>query len=158
MVGTSVSGYVIHDKITGQRFSMEKGVVEQLALNKQIYNCHAQVYNNIVNMKGIGCKLSSLPRYDSGCNKIVKKKDTPIKKADYEIVGKIQKGRKVLGYILIKLDDTDKTRYNMEKSQVLKLARAGKIINAKCQMYGSEPMLRAAPGCDLTKIEIYSVT
>lgn len=157
--GTYVKGYVVFDRYSKTKSTMEKGVVEQLALNKQVYNSTAQVYGNIVNMKGINCKLSELPRFDEHGNKVTKtSKEVNTRKAEYEIVGKVQKGRKVLGYVLVKLNSNQKDKYNLEKSQVLKLAREGKILNAKCQMYGDKLMLRAANGYDLTKLPVYNIT
>ena len=60
---TTVEYYVLQDRSNNSTLKMKKGVVEQLALSKQIYNCNAQVYKDIVNMKGINFKLSQLPRY-----------------------------------------------------------------------------------------------
>ena len=72
MKSTSVVAYVINDRVNGQIYPLGKGVVEQLALNKQIYNSYAQVYGGVVIMKGIGCKISELPKCNEKCEPLEK--------------------------------------------------------------------------------------
>lgn len=60
MYGVSVVGYVIKDR-AGVPRRVSKEVFEELALQGQVYNCSANIYNNSVNLRGIGIKLKDLP-------------------------------------------------------------------------------------------------
>ena len=154
--GTSVLAYVVKDaQMPGKIYPMKKDVVEELALKKQIYNCSAQLYAGIVNMKGINCKLSRLPRYDMQCNRIPEKtkEEKPTKsKADLILVAKIQNGRSIIAYIIKKAEDDTSNGKRISKQDVLKLARDGRLVNAKCQMNNDKLMLRAAPGYSLSEL------
>jgi hypothetical protein len=155
--GTTVIAYVLRDKVTGNLGTMEKAVVEQLALNKQIYNCSAQVYSGIVNLKGINCKLSKLPKYDINCNPIVDDVNQKKKiRADLKLVGKVQNGRVISDYMVVYLSDPNKVM-KVPRDTVIKLAQEGRIINAKSQMNGSEVMLRGAAGVNLAQLKTYNV-
>lgn len=156
MKSTSVIAYVIQDRVNGQVYPLEKGVVEQLALNKQIYNSYAQVYNGVVNMKGIGCKISELPKCGNKCKPLEKAntKNT-VHNYEYQITGKIISGRKVLGYILMSLKD--KSSHRFDKDTVIQYAMDDKIINAKCQRNNGSMILRASNGYDLSNLPTVSV-
>lgn len=153
--GTSVIAYVVEDALNKTVYPLEKGVIEQLALNKQIYNCTAQVYGNIVNLRGIDCKLNQMPRYDENLKPIVNKKVPKRVSADLKIVGKMQKGRVIEYYVLESLTEPNKPKFKMSRDNVITLAKQGRIINAKCQNNKNETMLRGAPGYNLTKLKNY---
>lgn len=155
--GTAVVAYVLYDKISGASAQMEKSMVEQLALNKQIYNCTAQVYNNIVNLKGINCKLSKLPRYDVQGNKIID--DVKNKKkvvADLKLVGKIPCGRVISDYVVVSVNNPTKLM-KIPRDTVIKLAKEGRFVNAKSQMNGDEIMLRGVAGVNLSQLRTYQM-
>lgn len=63
MDGVNVIGYVIIDRRTRQCKSIRKDTFDELALNNQIYNCSANIYNGNVNLRGIGIKLKELPSF-----------------------------------------------------------------------------------------------
>lgn len=153
--GTTVLSYMINDRTDNSKNMIEKGVVEQLALNKQIYNCTAQVYGNIVNLKGINCKLSKLPKYTEDGN-LIPEPEKPKKKApaDLKLVGKIQCGRAISDYVIVALKDTSK-KMKVPKETVLQLAQDGRILNAKIQMNNGEMMLRGTYGVNLAKLPTY---
>lgn len=156
MQSTSVIAYVIHDRVNEKIYPLDKGVVEQLALGKQIYNSYAQVYNGTVYMKGIGCKISELPKYNNKCQLI--EKDNSKKVAheyEYKITGKIIRGRKVLGYVLIGLKD--KVSHKIDKDTVIQYALENKIINAKCQKNNGTMILRANNGYDLCNLPTIAI-
>lgn len=156
--GTTVSAYVLKDILTGKVNMVEKCIVEQLALNKQIYNCSGQIYKSIINLKGIGCKLNQLPRYDNRCMPIVDDdKDKRKITADLELIGKVQKGRAVVAYRVRNLRDKGSKPVIISRDKVIELARSGRIINAKCQMNGSDIMLRGIPGVNLAQLESYQL-
>lgn len=155
--GTFVSAYVCVDRMTGQSLVVSKQDTEKLALNKQIYNCTAQMYNGIVNLKGIDCKLNQLPRYtDDGKRIVVKEEQRTKVEPDLEITAKIQRGRTVMYYEVTKLGDVSK-KAKLTKNQVIELARSGRLRNAKCQMNGNEILLRGANGCNLAALKTYQV-
>lgn len=142
--GTSIVGYVIRNRMNGEVNIIQKGIVEQLALCKNIYNANAQIYNNVVNLKGINCKLSQLPKYSANGTII---DDSETKKYQIEpflrIVGRVQRARAICGYIIEYVDKDNRiTRKRLDKDKVLELARAGYIINAKAQLNNGELMLR----------------
>lgn len=153
--GTSVLGYLILDKSNNTRGTLEKAVVEQLALNKQIYNCTAQVYGNIVNLKGINCKLNQLPKFTMD-GQPVPENDRKKKRvvSDLKLVGKVQKGRAISDYVVIDLNDPN-TLMKIPRSLVLKLAQDGRFSNATVQMNGNEIMLRGVSGSNLSQLQTY---
>ena len=156
--GTSVLAYVVADGIEKKNKIIPKNIVEQLALSKQIYNCTGQVYGNIVNLKGINCKLNQLPRYNMNGERVgtaesaknIAKKN----KADLKIVAKVQNGRVISAYIVKRLDVEDDRGTKISRQEILNLARSGRIINAKCQKNENTYMLRAAPGYTLSNLPV----
>lgn len=155
--GTFVSAYVCVDRSTGCKVVVSKQDTEKLALNKQIYNCTAQAYNGIVNLKGIKCKLNQLPRYTEDGKHIIEKEEQKQKvKPDLEITAKVQHGRTVMYYEVTKLGDVSK-KARLTKGQVIELARSGRLVNAKCQMNGNEVLLRGTNGCNLTALKTYQI-
>lgn len=153
--GTTVSAYILKDKTNNKLFKMDKGIVEQLALQKQIYNCNAQTYKNIVNLKGINCKISQLPKYDENGNRIVD--EVKVKKrsiADLQLVGKVPCGRGISDYIVVEISDPSK-KMKLPRDLVIQLAQEGRIINAKSQMNGTEVILRGVAGEKLNNLNVY---
>ena len=153
--GTSVMANMIIDRVESSTSIIEKGIVEQLALNKQIYNCNAQLYGNIVNMKGVNCKLNQLPKYTESGD-LVPEEEKPKKKApaDLKLIGKVQTGRTITDYIVVALKDTSK-KMKVPKETVLQLAQEGRILNAKVQMNNGEMMLRGNYGVNLSQLTTY---
>jgi hypothetical protein len=154
--GTAVSAYMVKDKTNNKEFKLEKGTVEQLALQKQIYNCNAQTYNNLVNLKGIKCKISQLPKYTEDGNKVddtVRNKKQSI--ADLKLIGKVLCGRGVSDYIVIPVDEPSK-KMKLPRDLVIQLAQEGRLINAKSQMNGTEVILRGKAGMKLSSLNVYS--
>lgn len=155
--GTSVIAYMLKDRTSDSTFSMEKAAVEQLALNKQIYNSTAQVYGNLVNLKGINCKLSKLPKYNEDGTLA---DETPKKKvkvrADLMLIGKITEGRVITDYIVATIDSPD-VKMKVPKETVIQLALEGRFENAKVQRNGNELMLRGTDGANLNQLATYSV-
>lgn len=154
--GTAVIAYMIKDRTNESLTMTEKGIVEQLVLNKQIYNCTAQIYNNIVNLKGINCKLNSMPKYNDAGELIIEEEIKPKKKvpADLKLVGKVQTGRVITDYVVVALADTSR-KMKIPKETVYQLAQDGRILNAKAQMNNGKPMLRGAYGVNLAQLANY---
>lgn len=154
--GTSVMAYRIKDRTDNSTSIVEKSIVEQLTLNRQIYNCNAQIYNDIVNMKGVNCKLNKLPKFTMN-GEPVPEVEKPKKKApaDLKLIGKVQNGRKISDYIVVALNDTSK-KMKVPKDTVIQLAQDGRILNAKIQMNNGVPMLRGAYGVNLAQLTTYN--
>lgn len=138
--GKSVIGYVLLSRIDNTTMICSRGTVEQLALDKKIYNATAQIYNNSVLIKGINCKLNQLPNYSVDGTKVVSKEKRSIPKL--RIIGRIQNSRVVSSYIVEYESNGESKRRTFTKEEVLDLARRGLIINAKAQLNNGELMLR----------------
>lgn len=153
--GTTVCGYVIKDRSNGNVEFMDKGKVESLALKKNVYNCTAQVYRDIINLKGINCKLNQLPKFDVNGNRINKVVPTSKKVvADLKIIGKITNGRYISDYVVISKDNPSK-KMKLPREIVLKLAEEGRIMNAKSQVCGNTIVLRGDMGQNLSELKVY---
>lgn len=61
--GVNVLGYGLIDK-DGKPMKVRKEVFEEMALDNMIYNCSANIYNDRVNLRGIGMKLKDLKTYN----------------------------------------------------------------------------------------------
>lgn len=154
--GTSVMSYMVKDRATGVNNIIEKGIVEQLALNRQVYNCNAQIYGKIVNMKGVGCKLNQLQKYTENGEAIKEpEKPKPKAPADLKIVGKVQNGRMISDYVIVPLNDTTKLM-KIPKDTVIELALEGRILNAKVQKNNGNNVLRGRYGVNLAKLALYA--
>ena len=154
---TSVVAYMLLDRENNTTGMVEKAIVEQLALNKQIYNCNAQIYNNTVNLKGINCKLSKLPRYTVE-GAIIEEVEKPKQKckADLRLVGKIQSGKTVTKYLLININNPQ-GYLELDRNMVIQLAKAGRIANVKSQMNGGEAMLRGTSGFNMNQLKTIQI-
>lgn len=155
--GTSVISYMIEDSVKNTKYTLEKSIVEQLVLNKQVYNCNAQVYGDIVNLKGINCKISKLPKYNEDGTLA---DDIPKRKVkaptDLRIVGKVTDGRLITDYIVSAIKSPE-VKMQVPKDVVLQLALEGRFENAKVQHNGGELMLRGVGGSNLNQLTTYSV-
>ena len=158
MRGQTVLAYVVADKNTNARTMIAKGIVEEMALNKQFINCFGQVYGNSINLKGIGCKLNQLPKYNEKGELIEVEEKHKKRLNDLRLIGKIQQGRNVVAYVLEAVNKTEYPgEFRKNRQETLELARAGRIINAKCQIYDGKLMLRAANGYSLNNIKVLQV-
>lgn len=150
--GTTVIAYIVKNRESDDVINISKEDTEQLALNKQIYNCHAQVYGNLVNLKGINCKLSKLPKYDKDGNELEVKYRKKRKQADLILTARIVQGRTVVGYRVSKIDNLD-DYVHLTRDKVMELAKDGKIINAKVQKSNGKVLLRSNNGYNISKLK-----
>lgn len=155
MSGRVVEYYIVKDRVKGRIAPLEKGVTEQMALNKQIYNCNGQIYNNIINLRGINCRLNALPRYTKDCKLEPIKERKPVITANLKLIGKVQSGREIQEYIVICVDDPS-NKMKIPRDVVIKLAHEGRLLNAKSQMNGDSLMLRGTEDFNLTSLEVYN--
>lgn len=158
MRGQTVLAYAVVDRHTNAKTLIAKNIAEEMALNKQFVNCFGQVYDNNINLKGIGCKLNQLPKYNEHGELIEIEEKHKKRMNDLRLIGKIQQGRNVVAYVL---EAVNKAAYPGEikksRQETLELARDGRIINAKCQIYEGKLMLRAANGYSLNNLKVMQV-
>ena len=148
MRGVEVLGYYLEDK-NGAGGFVNKETTQDLALRGLIVNCRAQIYNNDVVMKGVGCKLSRLPIIDVDTGKIRGVSEhKPVKRKTYEIVARVFDGKRILGYAIKSEDGVPVMK---SKREVMELARNRLISNARIQMNNGVPILRGV-GCELAKM------
>jgi hypothetical protein len=156
--GSFVSEYVLRNRMYNTIEKVEKHIVEQMALDKQIYNCKAQRYNNIINLKGINCKISQMPKYDKQGN-LIKERDIENSNSvsnkskgtntDLEITGKVYSGREVTEYILKYIDRPEEDGMIVPRYMVIQLVKDGRIKNTTCQKCNNTVILRG----NLSKVE-----
>lgn len=150
--GVNVLGYMIKDIENNTSQLLPRSEVEDLAIHKKICNVTAQIYDGKVLIKGINCKLSSLPVYDDK-GKLI---DTKYKKEGLQegliVISRILKGKFTVGYTLALLTNGIKCgEKRLSKSDVIKLAEKGKIINLRVQKYNGKHVLRGV-NCELAKL------
>lgn len=153
MDGVNVIGYHLIDS-NGNGLTVTKEDVKQLALNKMLLNAVGQRYKDDIVIKGINCKLSELPVIDVSSGKL---KGNDIRgKMDlykFKIVGRITKGKNTIGYVL---RDPQGMERKVKRSDVLKLAREGKLSNARAQAYNGKLLLRGV-GFELAQLPVIRV-
>lgn len=152
--GTTVDGYIVITKDDNKRIFVNKSEFEVLALSKKIYNCSAQAYNNCINLKGIGCKLSKLPRYTRDCTEIKEvKEDKQINQVTIVLKYKVRDGREVIGYIVKEKLPTGQVVDRYKSREALKNEAAkNRVYGVKCQSNGDKIILRSVNGYSLNNI------
>lgn len=151
MDGVKVTAYHLVDAYGNGR-KVDRNVVAQLALDKLILNVSAQMYNNTIVIKGIKCKLTDLPVIDEISGKIKGEQDNKSKQnvGKYSIIARILLGKSIYGYVLSNVNGDKK---KVSRDVVLNLARDGKIINARAQLYGGKMLLRGV-GVELAQLPV----
>lgn len=154
--GVKVIGYILLNRLNNQKEIRYTNDVKSLAINKNIYNCSAQVYDGKIILKGINCKLSQLDKYDINGNKIDKqiKNNKKQNKPNIMIVGRIMDNRNIIAYVVKYIKDSQVREISLEKDKVIELASKGKIINATTQMLDGKIILRGL-GDNLSKLPLH---
>jgi hypothetical protein len=152
--GTYVLAYVLERIDTKERTLEKREIVEKMALAKQIYNCNAQMYNGVANIKGINCKLRQLPKYDIQGNLIISEKKEVVVPT-LILVGKVINGREIQSYVLVHVKDRSK-EIVLSRDTVFELARDGRILNVKGQRDGMNKVLRGINNFSLNSIKTYN--
>ena len=147
MRGVEVVGYHVVDSM-GKDMPLDKEAVQQMALDNVIVNCKAQLDNGEVRIKGVGCKLRELPVIDVDTNKIRGSESNRKNRAIFTIVARIFEGKGIIGYVIRDGEGVDR---KVRRSDVFKLAEAGKITNARVQMDRGNILLRGV-NCDLAQL------
>lgn len=151
--GVNVHGYILLDIQTGTKRMFSRQEVEELALSKTIKNISAQFYGGRVIMKGIGCKLSSLPNYDTNCNILGNDENKQSNAEEIRICARVSSGKSTVGYVIGLFRNNKLIGYKeLDRYSTIMLARDGKISNARVQMSVGKPVLRGV-NCELTQLK-----
>lgn len=156
MDGKEVTGYHLQSLDTGKSGKYNKEQVCFLVGRDQVTNCEGQIYQDKVLLRGKGISLDDLPvqqengslsRTDS-IGKVRRGTSAEDAMTQVVIVGSVVRGRNVLGYV-IQNAGGGKTR--IERDKLLELARAGRVGNARVQMYQGRMILKGV-GVDLSQL------
>lgn len=164
MNGTEVTGYHLYSIETGKtgRYSREQVIL--LAGKGQLTNCEGQIYKDKVLLRGInGTNLDQLPvqqengdfrSSDDLIGRVKRGTEPGNAMTQLLIIRVLKDGRNVIGYTVRNAGGATK---NIRKEDVVKLARAGKIGNARVQEYNGKLILRGV-NCDLSKLDVAKVS
>lgn len=147
MDGKEVTGYYIESIENNKRAFMTKEQICYLIGRDQITNCTAQLVADDVLLRGKGMSLNDLPiistdgqlRNTDNLGKVRKGASAEDALNQYLIIGKLTSGRKTVGYMIQNAGCGTK---RVSRTDILKLARAGKIGNARVQNYNGSELLR----------------
>lgn len=156
MSGKSVTGYHLQSIDSGKSGRYTKEQVCFLVGRDQITNCTGQIYQDTILLRGKGMSLDDLPvQYEDGdtrnmdkVGKVRRCTDTASAMEQFLIVGTIKAGRNTVGYVIQNAGCGIK---RVKRQQVLELAAAGKIGNARIQNYQGRTLLRGV-GCNLDEL------
>lgn len=156
--GVRVEGYVVQDMVNGATTVLNKLETEDLVMRKLVKNCTGQLYNGKVILKGVNCKLVDLPNFTLDGKPIQKKDKTKERKVpSIRIVARIVKGKNTLGYVLYRTDSKGRIQEaKVERSKVIKMAREGKIANARAQRSNDTYVLRGVD-CELAQLPVFKI-
>jgi len=148
--GVKVNGYVIEDA-TGKRIVISKEVMERMALNNEIKDVRAQIYNGRANLRGVGFKLVDLPKFDMRGVSLDEKEFKRLRGV-YSLRAKILDGREVVGYVVQKIGDNGEyIEKKMKRDEVMQLASTGNIANVRVQKNRGGYIMRGV-GKELSKL------
>lgn len=156
MNGKEITGYHLHSMETGKSKRFTKEQVCFLVGRGQVTNCTGQIYNDKVLLRGNGMSLDDLPvQYEDGTSrnmdrvgKVRANTDAASAMTQFLIVGTIKSGRNTVGYVIQNAGCGIK---RIKRQQVIELAQAGKIGNARVQTYQGKVLLRGV-GCNLDEL------
>ena len=160
MSGKEVTGYHLQSIETGKSGRYTRDQVAFLVGRDQITNCTAQLYQDKVLLRGKGMSLDDLPvKYEDdgtgreNSTRTRKRESTAQAMEQFLIVGTIKSGRNTVGYVIQNAGCGIK---KIKRQQVIELARAGKIGNARVQMYQGKPLLRGI-NCSLDELPVEQI-
>jgi len=156
MNGKEVTGYHLQslEKEKSGRYTREQ--VIYLVGRGQISNCNGQIYQDKVLLRGVGMSLDDLPvqQEDGSLSRtgnvghIRRGTSNQDAMTQLQIVASIVRGRNVLGYV-VRNSGGGETK--IKREDLLKLAREGRIGNARVQMYQGAPILKGV-GVDISQL------
>ena len=161
MDGKEVTGYHLQSIDNGKSGRYTKEQVCYLVGRGQVTNCTGQLYQDKVLLRGNGMSLEDLPvQYEDGGSRNMEqlgrvRKGTSAEQAmtQFLIVGAIKSGRNTIGYVIQNAGSGIK---KVKRQQVVELAQAGRIGNARVQNYNGKLLLRGV-GCNLDELPVEMV-
>ena len=158
MDGKEVTGYHLQSIDTGKSGRYTREQVVFLVGKGQIQNCSGQIYQDKVILRGVGMSLDDLPvqqengtlsRTD-GVGKIRKGATAADVMTQFIIVGSLVSGRNTVGYVIRNAAGQTK---QISREDALRLAKDGRIGNARVQEYNGRILLRGV-GVNLNELPI----
>ena len=158
MDGKEVTAYHLQSIDTGKSGRYTREQVAYLVGRGQITNCIGQLYQDKVILRGNGMNLDDLPvQYEDGKSRNMDKlgrvkKGTDVADAmtQFMIIGTIKSGRNVVGYVIQNAGCGVK---RIKRQQLLELAEAGRIGNARVQNYKGRTILRGI-NCNIDELPV----
>lgn len=156
MDGKEVTAYHLQSLDTGKAGRYTREQVAYLVGRGQVTNCEGQIYQDKLLLRGKGISLEDLPvQQENGdlsrtdnLGKIRRGTNTNDVLTQVMIVGSIVRGRNVLGYVI---QNAGGGQAKVERDRLIELARAGRVGNARVQMYNGKPILKGVD-CDLSQL------
>lgn len=148
-----VSGFILKSLLDNSVRFFTRQEVEKLALNKAINNIMAQEYEGKIILKGINCKIRKLPEFSADGIRI---SDKQMSKVYRVIVARVLKGKATIYYLINTIQDGVIIESSqVERKEVIRLAKDKQLDNARVQMSQGKAVLRGI-NCDLTRLPTYT--
>lgn len=156
MDGKEVTAYHLQSLDSGKAGRYTREQVAYLVGRGQVTNCEGQIYQDKLLLRGKGISLEELPvqqengdltRADS-LGKIRRGTNAHDALTQVMIVGSLVRGRNVLGYII---QNAGGGQAKVERDKLIEMARAGRVGNARVQMYNGKFILKGVD-CDLSQL------
>lgn len=156
MDGKEVTAYHLQSIDTGKAGRYSREQVAYLVGRDQITNCIGQIYQDKLLLRGKGMSLEDLPvQQENGTlsrtdniGKVRRGTSASAAMEQFLIVGTIKSGRNTVGYVI---QNAGCGLKRVKRQQVIELAKAGKIGNARVQTYQGRELLRGV-GCNLDEL------
>lgn len=155
--GKEVTAYELQEK-SGQHKKYTREAVCFLIGKGAIANATGQMHKAEVIIRGSGVDFSKLPVVQEKDGSLTRteslgrvRKGTDASQAMTQVllVGRVDKGTTTIGYEVSTAGGQIK---QISREQTLQLAKAGRIGNARVQMWQGKPLLRGVGGLDLKKL------
>lgn len=147
MNGKEVTGYHLQSMDSGKSGRYTREQVAFLVGRGQVTNCEGQIYQDKLLLRGVGISLDSLPvkqengglsRTD-GIGRVKNGTTAADAMTQFMITSAIVSGRNVIGYVIRNAGGQTK---NINRETTLKLAKEGRIGNARVQESNGKYILR----------------
>lgn len=157
MDGKEVTAYHLHSAERGKDGRYTREQVCYLVGRGQVTNCVGQIYKDKVILRGVGMSLEDLPvqqedgeltRTDN-IGKVRRGTTAAEAMTQVMITTSITSGRNTVGYIVTNAGGGTN---RISREQAFKLAKAGRIGNARYQESNGKPILRGV-GINLSELE-----
>lgn len=159
MDGSEVVGYHLQSLESGKAERYNREITAYLVGRGQVSNASGQVYKGELLLRGEGVKISELPVFNentgelsnlNGVGRVRKNASAADVMTMLKLTGIIVKGRSVVGY---EVSNNAGAKKNLSRADVIKLAVAGQIGNARVQMNDGKELLRGV-GTNLNELPV----